>query len=90
MLCTYTGVFPATRADAELLTDRSAELAARAGVERLMVKTPAEAHRIPTVSENVRSLRRASDAAVPGRAPPTICPGRTRRTTARCSPRRPR
>ncbi|MFF3317472.1 methylaspartate mutase [Streptomyces sp. NPDC003035] len=67
VLYTYMGVFPATRAGAELLTDRSAELAARAGVERLIVKTPAEAHRIPTVSENVRSLRRASDAAARAR-----------------------
>ncbi|MFH8727990.1 methylaspartate mutase [Streptomyces termitum] len=67
VLYTYMGVFPETRDGAELLNEHSAELAARAGVERLIVKTPAEAHRLPTVPENVRALRRAADAAARAR-----------------------
>ncbi|MFE9749515.1 methylaspartate mutase [Saccharothrix saharensis] len=63
VLYTYMGVFPRTRRGASALLERAAELAVRTGAERLIVKTTAEAHRIPTVEENVAALRTASRAA---------------------------
>ncbi|AKJ14875.1 methylaspartate mutase [Streptomyces incarnatus] len=63
VLYTYMGVFPRTEAGALALLRHSARLAAATGVERLIVKTPAEAHRIPTVEENVRALREAARTA---------------------------
>ncbi|MFJ8543008.1 FAD/NAD(P)-binding protein [Streptomyces sp. NPDC093586] len=60
VLYTYMGVYPATEAGAELLLDSSAQLAVRGGAQRLIVKTVAEAHRIPTVAENVAALERAA------------------------------
>lgn len=60
---TYMGVYPRTRRGADRLLEHSAELAVRAGARRLIVKTDAEAHRIPTVTENVRALRTAAAAA---------------------------
>ncbi|MFJ6671317.1 methylaspartate mutase [Actinosynnema sp. NPDC091369] len=63
VLYTYMGVFPRTRRGASALLERAAELAVRTGAERLIVKTTAEAHRIPTVEENVTALRTASRAA---------------------------
>ncbi|MEV6349056.1 methylaspartate mutase [Actinoplanes sp. NPDC051851] len=61
---TYMGVFPGTPRGARLLLEDSARLAVRAGAERLIVKTVAEAQRIPTVEENVRALERAAVAAL--------------------------
>ncbi|MFE6818280.1 methylaspartate mutase [Streptomyces sp. NPDC057675] len=66
---TYMGVYPRTTRGAHALLADSAELAVRAGGQRLIVKTAAEAHRIPTVAENVRALRIATEAA--RRAPAT-------------------
>ncbi|MBY8850677.1 methylaspartate mutase [Saccharothrix longispora] len=63
VLYTYMGVFPRTRRGASALLEQAAELAVRTGAERLIVKTTAEAHRIPTVAENVAALRAASAAA---------------------------
>ncbi|WP_051812841.1 FAD/NAD(P)-binding protein [Streptomyces sp. NRRL S-340] len=63
VLYTYMGVYPATEGGAELLLDSSAQIAVRGGAERLIVKTVAEAHRIPTVTENVAALERAARAA---------------------------
>ncbi|MEU9014110.1 methylaspartate mutase [Streptomyces sp. NPDC048479] len=63
VLYTYMGVFPRTEAGALALLRHSASLAARTGVERLIVKTPAEAHRIPTVEDNVRALEEAARSA---------------------------
>ncbi|MFE6783324.1 methylaspartate mutase [Streptomyces sp. NPDC057680] len=60
---TYMGVYPRTTRGAHALLADSAELAVRAGGQRLIVKTAAEAHRIPTVAENVRALRIATEAA---------------------------
>ncbi|MGW6707985.1 FAD/NAD(P)-binding protein [Streptomyces sp. NPDC054956] len=60
VLYTYMGVFPGTQQGAQLLMDRSAELAVRGGAQRLIVKTPVEAIRLPTVEENLASLRSAS------------------------------
>lgn len=68
VLYTYMGVYPATESGAGLLLDRSAEIAVRGGAQRLIVKTTAEAHRLPTVDENVQALERA--AAVARGVPP--------------------
>jgi methylaspartate mutase epsilon subunit len=63
VLYTYMGVFPRTTDGALELLRRSAQLARTTGAERLIVKTPAEAHRIPTVADNVRALEEAAAAA---------------------------
>ncbi|MCI3222554.1 methylaspartate mutase [Streptomyces sp. NP-1717] len=68
VLYTYMGVFPVTAHGARRLLEESARLAVRSGARRLIVKTAAEAHRIPTVDENVRSLEAAALAAA-GAAP---------------------
>lgn len=68
VLYTYMGVFPGSPRGARLLMDRSAELAVRGGAQRLVVKTPAEALRLPTVAENIASLRSADRAADRARA----------------------
>jgi methylaspartate mutase epsilon subunit len=60
VLYSYMGVYPATRSGAKRLAESSARLAAQGGAERLIVKTTAEAHRIPTIAENVRALRDAA------------------------------
>ncbi|HWO63423.1 MAG TPA: methylaspartate mutase, partial [Umezawaea sp.] len=60
---TYMGVHPATPGGARLLLVDSARLAVRAGAARLIVKTVAEAHRIPTIAENVDALEAAAAAA---------------------------
>jgi len=76
VLYTYMGVFPASTRGARRLLESSAELAVRAGAQRLIVKTVAEAHRIPTVEENVRALETAAaTAAVTG--PDTGLPATT-------------
>ncbi|WP_411107201.1 methylaspartate mutase [Streptomyces sp. cmx-4-9] len=63
VLYTYMGVFPATTRGATRLLEASARLAVGAGAQRLIVKTAAEAHRIPTVPENVRALETAAATA---------------------------
>ncbi|MFD3696358.1 methylaspartate mutase [Streptomyces sp. NPDC058646] len=63
VLYTYMGVFPSTARGATRLLEASARLAVRAGAQRLIVKTSAEAHRIPTVRENVRALETAAATA---------------------------
>ncbi len=60
---TYMGVFPHTDRGAQLLMDSSVEIAIRGEAERVIVKTIAEAHRIPTVEENIDALRRANAVA---------------------------
>ncbi|OKJ72334.1 methylaspartate mutase [Streptomyces sp. CB02460] len=70
VLYTYMGLFPSTRRGALDLLERSAELAVETGAARLIVKTTAESHRIPTVAENVEALRAASLAAARHRARP--------------------
>lgn len=49
---TWMGVFPSTRIGALELIRNSARIAARGGADRLIVKTVAEAHGIPTVEDN--------------------------------------
>ncbi|GGW08003.1 methylaspartate mutase [Streptomyces narbonensis] len=60
---TYMGVYPRTPDGARLLLEESARLAVRTGAARLIVKTAAEAHRIPTVRENAAALEAAARAA---------------------------
>ncbi|MCP9988006.1 methylaspartate mutase [Streptomyces sudanensis] len=63
VLYTYMGVFPRTTGGALGLLRDSARLAALTGTERMIVKTPAEAHRIPTIEDNVHALEEAALAA---------------------------
>jgi methylaspartate mutase epsilon subunit len=73
VLYTYMGVYPRTGAGARALLAEAARLAVRIGVERLIVKTVAEAHRIPTIPENVQALQLAGETAAassPGGPPP--------------------
>ncbi|AJT63011.3 hypothetical protein T261_1325 [Streptomyces lydicus] len=63
VLYTYMGVFPRTPAGALSLLRDSAVLAAVTGTERMIVKTPAEAHRIPTVADNIQALEEAARSA---------------------------
>jgi methylaspartate mutase epsilon subunit len=63
VMYTYMGVFPATVCGAYQLISDSAKIAAYSHCERLIVKTPAEAHRIPTVTENIASLEMAYSAS---------------------------
>jgi methylaspartate mutase epsilon subunit len=70
VLYTYMGAYPRTPAGARLLGRRAVELAVRTGVARLIVKTEAEAFRIPTVADNVAAL--ADAATVARRAGPPV------------------
>ncbi len=56
VLYTYMGVFPRTADGARSLSHQAARLAADGHADRLIVKTVAEAHRIPTIAENTRAL----------------------------------
>ncbi|MEV6676560.1 methylaspartate mutase [Streptomyces erythrochromogenes] len=80
VLYAYMGVFPRSPGGARLLLQDAARLAVRAGAARLIVKTTAEAHRIPTVGENVRALESAAAAAADERSRPA--PAAVRRTQA--------
>ncbi|MFG2907255.1 methylaspartate mutase [Kitasatospora sp. NPDC048286] len=66
----YMGVYPRSPGGARLLLEDAARLSVRGGAARLIVKTTAEAHRIPTVAENVRALEAAAAAATAERARP--------------------
>ena len=59
----YMGLFPRTPEGARSLLGKAAELAMTTGSERLIVKTIAEAHRIPTVAENISALEHAGATA---------------------------
>ncbi|MGW5271495.1 methylaspartate mutase [Streptomyces sp. NPDC004044] len=63
VLYTYMGVYPRTPVGSYRILEDSARLAIRSGTERLIVKTPAEAFRIPTVGENVDALEFAAHVA---------------------------
>jgi len=71
----YMGVYPRTPAGACRLLAAAARLAVRSGAARLIVKTVAEAHRIPTIDENVAALELAARVAA-GTARPAAEPGR--------------
>ncbi|MER6730912.1 methylaspartate mutase [Streptomyces puniciscabiei] len=68
---TFMGLFPRTPAGSAAILRDSVDLARAAGAERLIVKTAAEAMRIPTVGENVEALESAAARAreVPARRP---------------------
>ncbi|MBP2328519.1 methylaspartate mutase epsilon subunit [Kibdelosporangium banguiense] len=72
VLYTYMGLYPTTQAGGRALLADSVRLAVRTGTERLIVKTTAEAHRIPTITENIEALRLAHECALaaPGPLPP--------------------
>ncbi|MFJ7073598.1 methylaspartate mutase [Streptomyces sp. NPDC098781] len=57
---TYMGVHPRTATGARLLLREAVRLAVRTGSARLIVKTAAEASRIPLVAENVDALELAA------------------------------
>ncbi|WP_067507457.1 methylaspartate mutase [Actinoplanes sp. TFC3] len=63
VLYTYMGMYPQTAAGARRLLVDAVQLTVRAGVERLIVKTEAEASRIPTIAENVAALEHADAVA---------------------------
>ena len=60
---TFMGRFPRTAAGAKAIIEASARVAATGGAHRLIVKTVAEAHGIPTVEQNIEALRWARAAA---------------------------
>lgn len=68
---TYMGRFPRTRHGATLLLSAAARLARAGGAARLIVKTAAEAHRIPSIEDNVAALRQASATVVTSLPPCT-------------------
>jgi methylaspartate mutase epsilon subunit len=68
----YMGVYPRTRAGALRLLGDAAELAAGSAADRLIVKTVAEAHRIPTIEENVEALVVAHETAARAPALPPV------------------
>ncbi|MGW7531816.1 methylaspartate mutase [Amycolatopsis sp. NPDC054798] len=59
----YMGMYPRTASGARSLLANAARLAVVTGSERLIVKTVAEAHRLPTVAENVDALELAAAVA---------------------------
>ncbi len=59
VLYTFMGLFPRTTVGVQKITQSSVALALFGGAERLIVKTEAEAHRIPTVNENIEALEYA-------------------------------
>ncbi|MFJ4713612.1 methylaspartate mutase [Streptomyces sp. NPDC088785] len=63
VLYTFMGLFPESAEGATALNEKAAALAVAGGAERLIVKTSAEADRIPTIEENAVALRRAATIA---------------------------
>ena len=63
VLYTFMGSFPHSAVGSYRLLEDSVRLAVRSGTERLIVKTPAESRRIPTVEENVDALEFAATMA---------------------------
>jgi methylaspartate mutase epsilon subunit len=63
VLYTYMGVFPSSFEGATSLIQDSAQLGKETACERMIVKTPQEARQIPSVDDNIYSLRLASTTA---------------------------
>lgn len=59
----YMGMYPRMPSGAERLLADAATLAVQTGAARLIVKTAAEAHRIPSIADNVAALETAAAAA---------------------------
>lgn len=74
VIYTYMGVYPRTAPGATGLLAESARLAVRTGASRLIVKTVAEAHRIPTIADNVNALETAAAVAADERLAPAAGP----------------
>jgi methylaspartate mutase epsilon subunit len=70
----YMGVYPRTAAGAGALLAEAARLSVRTGASRLIVKTAAEAYRIPTIADNVLALEIAAAAADDERRAPAPPP----------------
>ncbi len=68
----YMGVYPRTSDGAARLLTEAARLAVQGGAARLIVKTAAEAYRIPTFAENVEALETAAAAAAAERRAPLV------------------
>ena len=84
----YMGVYPRTAGGATRLVGDAARLAVSSGAARLIVKTVAEAHRIPSIADNVAALEAAAAAAATAGVPRGSGPsgsGVSRR--AECPPR---
>ncbi|NQZ10997.1 MAG: methylaspartate mutase [Algicola sp.] len=56
VLYTFMGQFPTTKQGAKRIIEDSAYLAKRTNIERLIVKTAAEAYHIPTIADNLEAL----------------------------------
>ena len=63
VIYTYMGLYPQSEAGAVRLLKNSAELAKMSGAARLIVKSAVEAHRLPTIEDNVDALEVAAEAA---------------------------
>ncbi|MFI0772826.1 methylaspartate mutase [Streptomyces sp. NPDC021218] len=75
VLYTYMGLYPRTSQGASALLERAAALATCTRAARLIVKTTAEAHRVPTIDENVAALETAAAVAArecDRKAPPPV------------------
>jgi methylaspartate mutase epsilon subunit len=59
----FMGMFPASAVGAAKLSEVGVRTALIGGADRLIVKTQAEAHRIPTIDENVMALETAHRSA---------------------------
>ncbi|MFL6136573.1 MAG: methylaspartate mutase [Frankiaceae bacterium] len=68
----YMGVYPRTPIGATRLLEEAARLAVRTGAARLIVKTVAEAHQIPTIPNNIEALEAAAAAATAERRRPAL------------------
>ncbi|WP_369359715.1 methylaspartate mutase [Streptomyces sp. cg2] len=69
VLYAYMGVYPRSHRGALNLLSAASRLAVESGAARLIVKTAAEAHRIPTIADNVEALETAAAVARTPRAP---------------------
>jgi methylaspartate mutase epsilon subunit len=67
----YMGLYPRSAAGARELLAAAARLAVATGSERLIVKTVAEAYRLPSVEENVAALELAAAVAADAPVLPT-------------------
>lgn len=74
VIYTYMGVYPETHAGAAKLLLESVRLAVLTRSERLIVKTPVESSRIPTIEENVGALELAGAASVALALPAALSP----------------
>lgn len=74
VIYTYMGVYPRTPDGAARLLAESVRLAVRTGSARLIVKTAAEAYRIPRIAENVAALESSAAVAAAERAAPPLPP----------------